>query len=84
LRPSRLRRFAAQLRRRILARPTGQREPEVAREIANEFSSEELKEFLEGGLEPTQADPEFRERLRRELWELVQERYGRNPGDRLD
>ena len=56
----------------------------MAQEIAKEFSTEELKEFLEGDLQPAQADPAFQERLRQELWELVQERYGRSPDDRLD
>jgi hypothetical protein len=56
----------------------------VAREIAKEFSTEELKEFLEGDLQPTQADPDFQERLREELWAMVQERYGRQRDDRLD
>jgi len=60
------------------------REPEVAQEIAKEFSTEELKEFLEGDLRPTQADPAFQERLRRELWAMVQQRYGRDGDDRLD
>jgi len=78
------RRFAAELRRRILPGASAPREPEVAQEIAKEFSTEELKEFLEGDLHPTQADPAFQERLRQELWELVQERYGRKPEDRLD
>jgi hypothetical protein len=82
--PGRLRRIAARLRRRILPRRGAQREPEVAQEIAKEFSTEELKEFLEGDLKPTQADPVFQERLRRELWAMVQDRYGRDPDDRLD
>jgi hypothetical protein len=56
----------------------------VAQEIAKEFSTEELKEFLEGDLHPTQADPAFQERLRRELWAMVQQRYGHDPDDRLD
>jgi len=29
----------------------------------------ELREFLEGDLEPTEADPLFRERLREEIWD---------------
>jgi hypothetical protein len=78
------RRFAAELRRRILSGPSAPREPEVAQEIAKEFSTEELKEFLEGDLQPTQADPAFQERLRQELWALVQDRYARKPEDRLD
>lgn len=45
-------------------------------EIASEFTSEELQEFLEADVSPVQADPAFKEALRRELWELVQDRYG--------
>lgn len=56
----------------------------MAQEIAKEFSTEELKEFLEGDLKPASADPAFRERLRQELWALVQERYARKDGERLD
>lgn len=41
-------------------------------EIAAEFSTEELLEFLEADALPVAVDPEFRERLRRELWALVQ------------
>ncbi len=53
------------------------RSSKLPKEIAAEFSTEELMEFLEGDLHPTQADPEFKERLRRDLWAMVQERYGR-------
>jgi len=56
----------------------------VAQEIGKEFTTEELKEFLEGDLLPVKADPAFQERLRQELWALVQERYGRGRDDRLD
>lgn len=56
----------------------------MAQEIANEFTTEELEEFLEGDLHPSKADPAFRERLRRELWETLQQRYGRKPTKRLD
>jgi len=48
------------------------REAGVIGEIAAEFSTEELLEFLEADQLPVEADPEFRERLRRELWALVQ------------
>jgi hypothetical protein len=41
-------------------------------EIAAEFSTEELLEFLEADDAPQTADPIFRERLREELWDLVQ------------
>jgi hypothetical protein len=43
----------------------------VLEEIAAEFSTEELLEFLEADQLPVEADPEFRERLRSELWDLV-------------
>lgn len=48
------------------------REAVVLEEIAAEFSTEELLEFLEADQLPVEADPEFRERLRSELWTLVQ------------
>ena len=48
------------------------REAGVSGEIAAEFSTEELLEFLEADQLPVEADPEFRERLRSELWSLVQ------------
>jgi hypothetical protein len=48
------------------------REAGVIDEIAAEFSTEELLEFLEADQLPVEADPEFRERLRSELWTLVQ------------
>ena len=47
------------------------RETLVIEEIAAEFSTEELLEFLEADQRPVDADPAFRERLREELWELV-------------
>jgi hypothetical protein len=47
------------------------REMPVIEEIAAEFSTEELLEFLEADQRPTEADPAFRERLREELWALV-------------
>ncbi len=45
-------------------------------EIANDFTTEELQEFLEADLHPVKADPEFKEALRERLWTLVQARYG--------
>lgn len=56
--------------------PAGHREHEVIEEIAAEFTTEELQEFLEGDHSPVQADPGFKESLRQELWELVEARYG--------
>ena len=49
----------------------------VIDEIAAEFSTEELLEFLEADQRPLEADPEFRERLREELWALVRKQMER-------
>lgn len=35
------------------------------------FTMDELREFLEADLIDVRADPEFKERLRRKLWDLV-------------
>lgn len=47
-------------------------EHEVIKEIASEFTTEELQEFLEADRHPIDADPVFKEQLRRELWSLLQ------------
>jgi hypothetical protein len=67
--------------RRRSARPEGASERErrdVLDESAAEVSPEELREFLEADLLGVQADPVFKEALRRKLWALVREKYGRN------
>ena len=51
-----------------------------AREIAPEFTTEELADFLEGDLYPTDARPEFKEQLRNDLWIMVQEIHGTKRG----
>ena len=45
-------------------------------EIAAEFTTEELAEFLEGDLHPNDARPEFRDQLREDLWVMVQDMHG--------
>jgi hypothetical protein len=55
------------------------RKPAALREIAAEFSTEELADFLEGDAYPNDARPEFREQLREELWVLVQRTHGTKP-----
>lgn len=50
------------------------RERKVIEEVAGEFSTEELQEFLEADRLPEQADPAFKEDLRERLWRMVQER----------
>jgi hypothetical protein len=47
-------------------------------DILSDFSIDELREFLEADLVDVKVDPEFKERLRKQLWDLVQER-ARNP-----
>jgi hypothetical protein len=59
------------------ARLRMRRAPEP-REIAAEFTTEELADFLEGDAYPSDARPEFREQLREELWALVQQTHGRS------
>jgi hypothetical protein len=51
---------------------SGLRESEVIEEIASEFTTEELQEFLEADLYPIAADPLFKEQLRERLWKLLQ------------
>ncbi len=51
----------------------------MTKEIAAEFSIEELMEFLDGDLYPSLAKPEFKERLRSDLMKLVETRYGTPP-----
>ncbi len=45
-------------------------------ETASEFTMDELHEFLQGDLLPPSANPDFKEQLRDEMWDLVQECYG--------
>jgi len=47
-------------------------ERDLPEEVAAEFSTEELLEFLEADHRPDTADPAFRERLREELWETLE------------
>jgi len=63
------------------SRRATERSAKVPKEIAAEFTTEELMEFLEGDLYPTQADPAFKEKLRGELWEMVQRRYRAGTSD---
>jgi hypothetical protein len=43
-----------------------------------DFTMDELREFLEADLIDVRADPEFKERLRRRLWDLVLARSSRS------
>ena len=44
-----------------------------------DYSPEELVEFLEADFMDVDADPSFKERLRRRLWDLLQSRERRDP-----
>jgi hypothetical protein len=57
------------------------RERRETGEDAMEFTMDELREFLEGDSLDVQADPEFKERLRRKLWEMVRSRTARRSSD---
>ena len=50
-------------------------------DILSDFSIDELREFLEADLVDVKVDPEFKERLRQQLWELVQENARGPRGD---
>ena len=52
----------------------GDRDDRVKDEASMQVSLEELREFLEGDLTPVRARPEFKERLRRKLWDIVRSR----------
>ena len=57
----------------------------MSNETTLDFTMDELREFLEADMLDVQADPEFKERLRRMLWEIVQEQSKDEPdgeGDR--
>ncbi len=45
-----------------------------------DFTMDELREFLAADHLDVPADPDFRERLRRKLWDLVQSRTKRSTG----
>ena len=53
-----------------------EQEPEVIEEIAAEFTTEELQEFLEGDNQPVEVDPAFKEGLRKRLWKILESRRG--------
>ena len=56
------------------------RDEEVMDESAMDFTMDELREFLEADLLDVPADPEFKERLRRKLWTMLEARRAREPG----
>lgn len=59
----------------------GDRGRQIMDEGAVDFTMDELREFLEGDRLDVRADPVFKERLRRKLWDMVLQRAGRPPED---
>jgi hypothetical protein len=57
----------------------GDRGRQIMDEGAMEFTMDELREFLEGDRLDVRADPAFKERLRRRLWDMVLQGVGRGP-----
>lgn len=49
---------------------------DVIEEIPDDVDVDELREFLEADELDIEADPLFRERLRRKLWAIVRDRFG--------
>ena len=67
------------------ARVSEGRDPGVVDEGVLDCSLDELREFLEADLVDVPVDLEFKQSLRRKLWDLVQVRNrtrGRGPGRR--
>ena len=61
-------------------KPIQEANEEMDAELNVEFSDDELQEFLEGDHLEVSADPAFKERLRRKLWEIVRGRMADDPG----
>jgi hypothetical protein len=60
-------------------KPIQEANEEMDAELNVEFSEDELQEFLEGDRLEVSADPAFKERLRRKLWEIVRGRMRDDP-----
>ena len=53
-----------------------ERANQVFNGLPNDISADELRDFLEADQLEVDADPLFRERLRRKLWAIVRDRFG--------
>ncbi len=59
----------------------GKSDEGVMDEGSSEFTMDELREFLNADHHGSGADPEFKEKLRKKLWDLVQARARERSGD---
>ena len=53
------------------------KQDEMAENQFSDVTLDELREFLEADMMDVKVDPAFKERLRKKLWDLVQEQSGR-------
>lgn len=58
-----------------------ERANDVFNGLPNDISADELRDFLEADHLDVDADPLFRERLRRKLWSIVRDRFGGGDGE---
>ena len=54
------------------------KQDEMAENQFSDVTLDELREFLEADMMDVKVDPAFKERLRKKLWDLVQEQSGRS------
>ena len=57
-----------------------ERASDVFNSLPDDISADELREFLDADDMEVEADPLFRERLRRKLWTIVRDRFGGDGG----
>ena len=62
-----------------VSRLDADREDEMMDDALVEVTADELREFLEADALGVRADPTFKERLRRQLWEIVRSRVRTDP-----
>ena len=68
-------------RRQAMSDQNAERKQKMADEAMADLTIEELREFLQADSLDVPVDPAFKERLRRKLWELVQEQVRQRKGD---
>ena len=69
------------VRRGVTSERAAERNEAMADEAMADFTIEELREFLQADSFDVPVDPAFKERLRRKLWDLLQEQLRNRRGD---